>query len=653
MTSTRSHALAHLESTQRNENPLAFQFLDQYRELTTKLFRDITARLHPRSLSILSRPNHSKADSAFLHRLMSDSTITIKPADKNLGMALVDTEWYNCELQRMLGDTVTYQRFRPRPSNKRGGAPITFQQHQTALFKELATLSNTHQTALERWNPEMAKAVLKHLNHAVTPSNCAVPIIYLLIKVHKASGLCGRPIVPSTHWLTTPPSVVVDHLLQEIMHEAAIQHIVKDTKSFVIELESTVLSTRDGVFVTADIASLYTNIDTDMGLQLVEKFLIERGVESSHRQLIMALLSFVMKNSYLRFHDTIYRQIDGTAMGTACAPIYANIVVYMLEKKVITVMRSELHLYRRFLDDIFAYCDHHAVTAFMHRMNSLHPKLRFDFVSHPTEAAFLDLHIHKGNRFHASGVFDLRVHQKKMNLYLYIPFHSFHTDDAKRSFIQTELMRYIRNSSDRTDYVQLKQTFYQRLRDRGYPATFLLPIFDNIHYVDRKYFLYSAEEFLQSSTLLTQPPRSHCLLRRLERHRRAQCQLLTASPPCPPPVFVIPYSPLSRLVATKTVLRHHWPLVQIAIPALSHAPGPIVAYQSEPSLQRKLVFQRSRMIESERATSSALGADSVPVKVKQVTMRTYLCHPTSSTPSTHPIVQPDPHPDPVPASSAI
>ena len=36
-----------------------------------------------------------------------------------------------------------------------------------------------------------------------------------------------------------------------------------------------------------------------------------------------------------------------------------------------------------------------------------------------------------------------------MNLYLYIPYNSFHTDAMKRSFIQTELMRYIRNSSDR------------------------------------------------------------------------------------------------------------------------------------------------------------------------------------------------------------
>ena len=78
---------------------------------------------------------------------------------------------------------------------------------------------------------------------------------YLLIKVHKPKGLCGRPIVPCTRWITTPASVLVDHLLQEIVKKANIPWLVKDTKSFVNELEHKRVHQRDGVFVTADIAS--------------------------------------------------------------------------------------------------------------------------------------------------------------------------------------------------------------------------------------------------------------------------------------------------------------------------------------------------------------------------------------------------------------
>jgi len=312
----------------------------------------------------------------------------------------------------------------------------------------------------------------------------------------------------------------------------------------------------------------------------------------------MSLLAFVMKNSYLRFRDQIYHQIDGTAMGTACAPTYANIVVYMLEKNVISDLAGRVHLYRRFLDDVFAYLDADVAAEFTVRMNSLHPKLRFEFVSHPSDASFLDLRIHKGSRFTSSAVFDLSVHQKKMNLYLYIPFRSFHTDAMKRSFIQTELMRYIRNSSDAADYMKLKHIFYSRLRDRGYPASFLLPIFNTIFYADRHLFLWP------SATLHEHPQihsaRSLCLQRRIQRWEKTRSATETSAPL----VFVIPYSPLSRLLSTRRILSHQWAQVRDALgePSL---PQPIIAYQSAPSLVKTLVFQRARKLEEARKAQSA------------------------------------------------
>ena len=134
-----------------------------------------------------------------------------------------------------------------------------------SLSKGLKMLAHDFAASLELWNPKHGKRALQYLTSTVTQTNCAVPKIYLLIKVHKAAGLSGRPIVPSTRWLTTPASVLVDHLLQEVMREAAIPHIVKDTKSFVNELESMHTTMNDGIFLTADIASLYTNIDTEDG----------------------------------------------------------------------------------------------------------------------------------------------------------------------------------------------------------------------------------------------------------------------------------------------------------------------------------------------------------------------------------------------------
>ena len=333
----------------------------------------------------------------------------------------------------------------------------------------------------------------------------------------------------------------------------------------------------------------------------------------------MDLLTFVMHYSYLSFNNAIYHQIDGTAMGTAVAPTYANIVVYMLERSVIKEFSENIYLYRRFLDDIFAYVSPTHAIDFQKRMNELHPKLRFEFISHPTEADFLDLTITKGKRFNTDGRFDLSVHQKKMNLYLYIPFRSYHTDAAKRSFILTELMRYIRNSSDCDSYLRLKHIFYQRLRDRGYPPSFLLPIFNNIYWCDRMYFLYDSEKKSPLSShpdIDCHPPESQCLLRRLHRSR---LQSITKSS-SRPPVFVIPYTPLSHRVPTRDILSEIWWM----LPSILKLPKPIIAYQSYPSLVMRLVYQKARMMEKQQMERSKI----------QKTTQSKLRFPLISSPST-------------------
>ena len=114
---------------------------------------------------------------------------------------------------------------------------------------------------------------------------------------------------------------------------------------------------------------------------MVKRFLLEQHLSPSVLRLLMDLLTFVMHHSYLSFKNTVYHQIDGTAMGTAVAPTYANIVVYMLERSVIEELGESIYIYRRFLDDIFAYLSPTCASRFQKRMNELHPKLIFEFQS--------------------------------------------------------------------------------------------------------------------------------------------------------------------------------------------------------------------------------------------------------------------------------
>jgi hypothetical protein len=216
----------------------------------------------------------------------------------------------------------------------------------------------------------------------------------------------------------------------------------------------------------------------------------------------------------------------------------------------------------------------------------------------------------------------LRVHQKSMNLYLYIPFTSFHTEAMKRSFIQTELMRYIRNCSSREDYLELKRIFFQRLRDRGYPGSFLAPLFNSIFYSDRRYFLHPASQLMQHPDWNTLPPRSACLLRRRDRTEEAnhtQGSLHNKGKHCEPPVFVLPWTPLTAQLPIRQLLLRYWSELQ-CVDSSRALPGPIMAYQSCPSIMSQLVFQKAaahERLEASLAKSQAKLGSNAPTATKQ------------------------------------
>ena len=581
-----------LEDELQSECYEQLHFLKAYTQPTLQLLTDVIKHNNITDAIHASRLNHSPHDRRFIQSILHDKSITIKPADKNLGLVFVDTSWYNDEIKRMLSDSITYTRCQTLINKFGKVIPFSFDVLKSNLLHQLKKLTDRHESTLKIWQQEHADQMIKHLHHSITKENAQLPRIYLLIKVHKSSGLCGRPIVPCTKWITTPASRVADHLLQHIFNEANIKWIVHDTKSLINDIEQHPIIQHDGIFLTADIASLYTNIDTELGLSLVEKFLIEQDTPDDHIKLIMDFLSFVMNNAYFTFGNDTYHQIDGTAMGTIVAPIYANIVVYMLERDIVQLFynNQSLYEYKRYLDDLFIFLSPDVVNEFMQAMNSLHSKLRFEFVQHPSEASFLDLLIHKGHRFTTHRIFDTRVHQKKMNLYLYIPYHSHHTSSSKRSFIQTELIRYIRNSSDQQDYIQLMHVFFQRLRDRGYPSWFLEPIFHSIHYCDRIHFLSDSTSITPSNPrIIAHPPQSLCLINKLNRHRpqqqNKQLQQL---------VFIIPYNPLSALIPIRRILSEHWGKLQLAFSSVQIV-KPIIAYQSCPSLTKTLVFAKDAL----------------------------------------------------------
>lgn len=497
-----------------------------------------------------------------IRNLAHDSSLTFLSADKNLGTVAVDTNWYHQEAAAMLADTSTYSLV----------DRVNFEQTVTNIYTSITKLVTSTFGLLH-----LSDQMIKFIRSQVTPSSTSVPVFYLLIKVHKPT-LSGRPIVPGVRWITTPTSVVLDHLLTPTL--SFIPWLVRDTKSLVTDLERRPQLNKGGVLISADITSLYTNINTTRGIALVREFLYEFLSGSwvfSKLSMVLQLLTIVMNNNYLQFNGNIYHQHNGTAMGTNVAPAYANIVVFMLERSFV-IGNASISLYYRLLDDVFLYVAQESdVAAVTTTMNSWDTSIQFTFNIHPSSIPFLDLELFKGPRFLSSGVFDMRLYQKAMNKYLYIPYKSFHTAPMKHSFIYTELIRYIRNNNNIEDYVRVKWEFYKRLRERGYPPYFLLPTFTSIYYEDRALLLLPASTPLST---LPQPPLSAFLIKRASREQKAalSCTTSTKSSRL---VFVTHYSPLSHVLSIRNILMDKWPLIRDEFPLIRQ---PMIAYKSHNTL---------------------------------------------------------------------
>lgn len=65
------------------------------------------------------------------------------------------------------------------------------------------------------------------------------------------------------------------------------------------------------------------------------------------------------------------------------------------------------------------------------------------------------------------------MHQKQLNRYLFIPQLSFHTESQHRAWIKAELLRFMRNTSDVTDYKHIRALFVGRLIARGFNRKFI------------------------------------------------------------------------------------------------------------------------------------------------------------------------------------
>ncbi|KAL7384032.1 hypothetical protein ABVT39_023002 [Epinephelus coioides] len=319
--------------------------------------------------------NLSKAERTALHQLKRNPSIIIKPADKGSKVVIMDRQQYLLEANRQLSNPLHYK-----------SIPSTMQ-HNTQL-----QIRHIIQTL---YTKKYISA--KQRNFLSGPNNPRPRYFYLLPKIHKQPQSWtipsevppGRPIVSDCNSATYNVAQYIDHFLSPL----STRHpsYIKDTYHFLDLIRPMAVPLKAFLF-TIDIDSLYTNIDTNLGLTIINK-IFQRYPDPKHpNSEILSLLRLCLENNDFLFNDNHYLQTHGTAMGQRFAPSYANLYMSEWEREALAKCPLQPLLFLRFLDDIIGIWTHDlpAFDSFIQILNSHHPTITVKSTIDPNRIDFLD-----------------------------------------------------------------------------------------------------------------------------------------------------------------------------------------------------------------------------------------------------------------------
>jgi hypothetical protein len=398
----------------------------------------------------------------------------VTPTDKNLGPAILERAIYKQRcLQDHLLDTTSYKQLTPEEA----------QSKLDTSRKTMEAIVRTHQHALAQNEITYFKRVFK--------IKCRIPQFYATPKVHK-SPWKTRPIVSCVNSTLGYLSKWTDRQLQRVIHLCP--GYLKDSASLLQKLKQMDPLTPTTVMIVADAVSMYTNIDTTHGLQTLKNWLnLHRAdlPQGFPTDMIIAATELIMTFNVFQFDDTFWHQSTGTAMGTPVACTFATIYyayheetsfLYKFHQDFRTsTATAPLLLYGRLIDDSIQIWDTALLPPTM-PLHSLTKKIETEMafgilpweVNPPArETSFLDLHI----VIEPDGTITTRTFIKPMNLHLYIPPESAHSQGVLKSLIFGNVFRYWQQNSHPTDFISTTRDFYGHLLNRGYKPTTLTPIF--------------------------------------------------------------------------------------------------------------------------------------------------------------------------------
>jgi hypothetical protein len=423
------------------------------------------------------RRNLSSEEYQALVNLQQRQDLVIKPADKNLGLTIMRVADYRESVRQHVLDPQVYS-----PVADIAAAIRT-------TCKQLVQLVDKYPSSLEE---SVRRYVLAGL------SMKQVPYLYGLPKLHKMAAMAPpiitRPIAACHSWITTNLSKYVADLLDGALRDKQrFPTVLRDRTQLVAAVEQCSV-TDETWLLTFDVESLYPSIDQQQCAEACAEAV--RGTQQA-RAMVYEFVLFILRNNIVQVEGQYYRQIQGGAMGTNCLPQAAQLYLAVKWEGPIRRRLGDAFpaVYQRFIDDGFVVFNgsRAQLLEFVACLQSELHNIRITYSFSRVQVEFMDLVVYKSG---PAGVdkqtLRVRTHQKPLNRYLYIPWHSFHHPGMFRSFIHAELIRYVITNSDVVWYDCMVQKFTHRLRERGYPSASIQQLVSKVSFADRAKYIAAA-----------------------------------------------------------------------------------------------------------------------------------------------------------------
>jgi len=444
---------------------------------------------------------------------MTRHNLLIGPADKNLGLTIMDKTWYQNHLSILLQQKKCYIE---NPHYSIHDIVNDLRRFKQPYYKQL-------------FGEDLLDLIHSIEKKSRIPGYYRVPVMYLLPKIHK-SPFGVRPIVPSFPWVTHSISEFVDRELRNVV--ARFCHDLPDTPTLIRILENFEFDNHYDYFILSyDVINMYGNIDDDEAVDTIRTF-FEGDAEENKIFSLLRLAQWVNGNCILSDGDKEYRQIKGLAMGTPMAPTIARLFACCIEGEPIYKSKPIDQVFidtedgnfeeEDFLTNltitvqIFRYIDDGLAIAAIPRfqgtftynsttaieilrncdivLNNIYANcnsinITIDHLQNGRQAVMLDLLISIVDEGYNIR-FDITPYDKPMNKHLYTDPETYYPPRYIFNWINGENQRLIRNSSNSTSHKAAQEKFINFLIHRGYSEHVIKEQLQLHTYDDRHQLLY-------------------------------------------------------------------------------------------------------------------------------------------------------------------